>query len=101
MPTTSIGFCFIDFGNAFGCSPIVECFPSFQTLRPCSILYLLGRCAGWLLIGCFHRRMAEGTLHRVIRVGGNGLVAPEPAHHFREDRPALLLAVIADAPRVV
>ena len=45
--------------------------------------------------------MPEGSLHRIIRIGGDRLIAPEPAHHFRENGPALFLTVIANAPDVV
>ena len=38
---------------------------------------------------------AEAGLDRVGRVGGHGLVAPQPPHHLGEDRAALFLAVVA------
>src|ERR1051325_586226 len=45
--------------------------------------------------------MVERPFHRIIWIGGDRLVAPEPAHHFPEYLSTLLLAVIADAPGVV
>ena len=50
----------------------------------------------WIIRG----EAIEGS-SSVVRVGRDRLVAPQPAHHLREDRATLLLAVIADAPGVV
>src|SRR5262245_48427864 len=49
----------------------------------------------------FRRRIVEAALDRVVRVGGDAVIAPEPAHHIGKDRAPLLLSVAADAPRVV
>jgi hypothetical protein len=37
----------------------------------------------------------------VVRICGYVLIAPEPAHHAREDCAAVLLAVVADSPGVI
>src|SRR5687768_883612 len=47
------------------------------------------------------RRAAERTLVGVARVYRHRLIAPQPAHHFRQDRSALLLAMQADPEGVV
>src|SRR5579884_268697 len=43
----------------------------------------------------------ERALHSIVNVGGDGLVAPEPAHHLRENRSQHLLTMELDAPAVV
>ena len=46
-------------------------------------------------------RAIKGAFDFVVRVGGDGVVAPEPAEHFGQDGAALFLSVQADAPGVV
>src|SRR5204863_4650535 len=40
-------------------------------------------------------------LHFIVHIRRYGMVAPKPAHHVRKNRPALLLPVQADSPRVI
>lgn len=44
------------------------------------------------------RRLAETALHHVIRIRGYRAVAPQPAHHVRQDHAAVFLPVLVDAP---
>src|SRR5687767_3034414 len=46
-------------------------------------------------------RLVERALDGVVHVGRNRMIAPQPAHHLRQDGAALPLAVPADAPRIV
>src|SRR6266540_1659563 len=47
------------------------------------------------------RGIVERTLHRVVGIGGNRMVAPQPTHHVRQDRAPLLLTVPPDPPGVI
>src|SRR5437016_3347971 len=49
----------------------------------------------------FRRGLAEAALHHVLWIGGNGTIAPQPAHHLRQDHTAELLPVKVHTPRVV
>src|SRR5262245_46845844 len=49
----------------------------------------------------FRGRLVECAFHRVFRIRRDGVIAPEPAHHVREDRGALFLSVPPDPPRVI
>src|SRR5437870_12925756 len=53
------------------------------------------------LLSFLRRRLAETALHHVLRIRGNRAIAPQPAHHLRQDRAAHFLAVEVHAPRVV
>lgn len=47
------------------------------------------------------RRHEKLPLAVVLRVVGAGIIAPEPAQHFRQHRAALFAGVRADAPAVI
>src|SRR5262249_12574424 len=47
------------------------------------------------------RRLVEGSLDRVIGIGRNRLIAPQPSQHVRQNGAALFLTVLADAPGVI
>src|SRR5436190_18161259 len=50
----------------------------------------------------FRCRNSKRTLHLIVSICRRALrVAPKPAHDVRENRPALFLSVIANAPGVI
>ena len=49
----------------------------------------------------YFRRLPKAAFHRVVRVRGNGTVAPQPAHHIRQDRATVFLAVEVQSPSIV
>src|ERR1022692_192688 len=62
-----------------------------------SLCSLFRRSLGRLL----RRGLAETALHHIVGIGGNGAVAPQPAHHLGKNHAAELLPVKVHAPRVV
>jgi hypothetical protein len=36
---------------------------------------------------------AEGSFRQIVGVVGSWIIAPKPAHHFRQDRASLFLTV--------
>src|SRR5690349_19633412 len=46
-------------------------------------------------------RLAKRSLDRVVRIGGYRTIAPQPAHHFRQNLTPKLLPMQVHAPRIV
>src|SRR4051794_14117019 len=59
-------------------------------------LVLLRRFSGLLARG-----LAEAALHHILGIGVHRAIAPEPAHHLRQNHAAEFLAVEVHAPRVI
>ena len=51
--------------------------------------------------GIICRRAAERAFDQVVRIVGAGVIAPKPAHHFRQLRASLFLPVQPVTPGVI
>src|SRR3954468_13945526 len=56
---------------------------------------------GPLPAGLLYRGRIERALDCIVDIGRDRVVAPEPTHHVRKNRAALLLTVLADAPLII